>query len=71
MEAYPNLKNWLDTDVCALKKKKEKEEEEGRTNLACNHTSEQPAEHFAQEIQFYGFVVLELGRRRREWMKYP
>ena len=34
MEAYPNLKNWLDTDVCALKKKKKKrkrEEEEGRT----------------------------------------
>ena len=27
MEAYPNLKNWLDTDVCALKKKKRKEKE--------------------------------------------
>ena len=26
MEAYPNFKNWLDTNVCALKKKKRKKE---------------------------------------------
>ena len=51
------------------KKKRKRKKKKGRgrredPNPVCNHISEQPTEHFAQEIQFYGFVVLELGRWR-------
>ena len=54
------------------KKKKRKEKEKRKKGEPQpSMQSEQPAEHFAQEIQFYGFVVLKSGRQRQKQMKYP